>query len=56
MKGNANRAEARQSEGGFLAAAKFRFDTPQLAAGSFIDLKGFFGEPKNPFFFLLGSV
>ena len=38
MKGKANRAEARQSEGGFLATAEFRFDTPQLAAGSFIHL------------------
>jgi len=36
MKGKANRAEARESEGGFLATAQFRFDTPQLAAGSFI--------------------
>ena len=45
--GKANRAEARQSDpgcaggfaearGGFLATAKFHFDTPQLAAGSFI--------------------
>jgi hypothetical protein len=40
-----NRAEAHQSEGGLIplyhfnlviARAQFRFDTPQLAAGSFI--------------------
>jgi hypothetical protein len=45
MKGEVNRAEARQSEGGLIplyhrhggmATAQFRFDTPQLAAGSFI--------------------
>jgi hypothetical protein len=45
MKGKVNRAEAHQSEGGLnllnhfnvgMATAQFRFDTPQLAAGSFI--------------------
>jgi hypothetical protein len=45
MKGKVNRAEAHQSEGGLIplyhfnlvmATAQFRFDTPQLAAGSFI--------------------
>ncbi len=45
MKGEVNRAEAHQSEGGLIslyhsnfgmATAQFRFDTPQLAAGSFI--------------------
>ena len=45
MKSEVNRAEARQSEGGLIplyhfnvgmATAQFRFDTPQLAAGSFI--------------------
>jgi hypothetical protein len=45
MKGKVNRAEAYQSEGGLIplyhfnlvmATAQFRFDTPQLAAGSFI--------------------
>ena len=36
MNGGANRVEARQGEDG-LASAQFRFDTPQLAAGSFID-------------------
>jgi hypothetical protein len=35
MNGEVNRGEARQSEDG-LASAQFRFDTPQLAAGSFI--------------------
>jgi hypothetical protein len=35
MNGGANRGEALQSEDG-LAAAGFRFGTPQLAAGSFI--------------------
>jgi len=35
MNGGANRVEARQGEDG-LASAQFRFDTPQLAAGSFI--------------------
>jgi len=35
MNGGANRVEARQSEDG-LATAQFRFETPQLAAGSFI--------------------
>jgi len=44
MKGEANRAEAHQSEGRLIplyhfdvgmATAQFRFDTPQLAAGSF---------------------
>ncbi len=33
--GGPNRVEARQGEDG-LASAQFRFDTPQLAAGSFI--------------------
>jgi hypothetical protein len=46
MKGKVNRAEAHQSEGGLfplyhfnigIATAQFRFDTPPLAAGSFID-------------------
>ena len=37
MNGVANRAEALQSEGG-LASAQFRFDTPQVAAGSFIKM------------------
>ena len=48
MKGKVNRAEARKSEGGlgygatWRAIARksdggFRFDTPQLATGSFID-------------------
>jgi hypothetical protein len=46
MKGKVNRAEAHQSEGGLnllnhfnagMATAQFRFDTPQLAAGSFIN-------------------
>jgi hypothetical protein len=50
MKGEVNRAEAYQSEGGLIppyhchggvATAQFRFDTPQLAAGSFIKLSGF---------------
>jgi hypothetical protein len=45
MIGEVNRAEAHQSEGGLIpiyhsnvgmATAQFRFDTPQLAAGSFI--------------------
>jgi len=45
MTGEVNRAEAHQSEGGLIplyhsnvgmATAQFRFDTPQLAAGSFI--------------------
>jgi len=45
MKSEVNRAEARQSEGGLIplyhfnvgmATAQFRFDTPQLTAGSFI--------------------
>jgi hypothetical protein len=45
MKGKVNRAEAYQSEGGLIqpyhvkvgkATAQFHFDTPQLAAGSFI--------------------
>jgi hypothetical protein len=45
MKCKVNRAEAHQSEGGLnpiyhfnvgMATAQFRFDTPQLAAGSFI--------------------
>ena len=35
MNGGPNRVEARQGEDG-LASAQFRFDTPQLAAGSFI--------------------
>ncbi len=39
MNGGANRVEARQGEDG-LASAQFRFDTPQLAAGSFILLGG----------------
>ena len=34
--GGANRVEALQGEDG-LASAQFRFYTPQLAAGSFID-------------------
>ena len=47
MNGVVNRVEARQSEDGSilstcydfgLATAQFRFDTPQLAAGSFIPL------------------
>jgi hypothetical protein len=46
MKGEVNRAEAHQSEGGLIplyhfnvgmATAQFRFDIPQLAAGSFIE-------------------
>jgi hypothetical protein len=45
IKGKVNRAEAHQSEGGLIAlyhfnlvmaTAQFRFDPPQLAAGSFI--------------------
>ena len=45
MKGEVNRAEAHQSEGGLIplyhfnvriATAQFRFNTPQLAVGSFI--------------------
>jgi hypothetical protein len=45
MKGEVNRAEAHQSEGGLIrlyhfnvgmATAQFRFDTTQLAAESFI--------------------
>jgi len=45
MKCEVNRAEAHQSEGGLIslyhlnvgmATAQFRFDTPQLTAGSFI--------------------
>jgi hypothetical protein len=45
MKGEVNRAEAHQSEGGLIplyhfnvgiATAQFRFNTSQLAAGSFI--------------------
>jgi len=45
MNGKVNRAEAHQSEGGLnplyhfnvgMATAQFRFDTLQLAAGSFI--------------------
>ncbi len=45
MKGEVNHAEAHQSEGGLIplyhfnvvmATAQFRFDTSQLAAGSFI--------------------
>jgi hypothetical protein len=45
MKSEVNRAEAHQSEGGLIpsyhcnggvATAQFRFDTPPLAAGSFI--------------------
>jgi hypothetical protein len=45
MNGKVNRAEALQSEGGLIplyhfnigiATAQFRFDTPPLAAGSFI--------------------
>jgi hypothetical protein len=52
MKGKVNRAEANQSEGGLIplyhfslvmATAQLRFDTPQLAAGSFILL----GESNN---------
>jgi len=48
MKGKVNRAEARQSEGGLIplyhsnvgmATAQFRFDTPHLAAVSFIFLE-----------------
>jgi len=35
MNGGANRGEALESEAG-LASAQFRFDTPQLAAVSFI--------------------
>jgi len=35
MKGKVNRAVARRAKAG-LATAQFRFDTPQLAAGSFI--------------------
>jgi len=42
MLGGANRGEALQSEAG-LATAQFRFDTPQLAAGSFIG-----NDPSNP--------
>ncbi len=49
MKGKVNRAEARQSVGGLGYGAtcraeaiesegRFRFDTPQLAAGSFINI------------------
>jgi len=37
MKGKANRAEARQSEGAFLATAKFRFDTPQRTVAQAAD-------------------
>ena len=45
MKGKVNRDEAHQSEGGLnllnhfnvgMATEQFRFDTPQLTAGSFI--------------------
>jgi len=45
MKGEVNSAEAHQSKGGLIllyhfdvgmATAQFRFDTPQLTAGSFI--------------------
>jgi hypothetical protein len=45
MNGKVNRAEAHQSEGGLIplyyfnieiATAQFRFDTPPIAAGSFI--------------------
>jgi hypothetical protein len=36
MNGKVNRAIAYQSEGG-LASAELRFDTPQLATGSFIE-------------------
>jgi hypothetical protein len=52
MKGKVNRAEANQSEGGLIplyhfslvmATAQLLFDTPQLAAGSFILL----GESNN---------
>ena len=35
MNGVMNRTEALKSEGG-LASAQLRFDTPQIAAGSFI--------------------
>jgi hypothetical protein len=47
INGKVNRAEAHQSEGGLIslyhfnigiATAQFRFDTPPLAAGSFIPL------------------
>jgi hypothetical protein len=58
MNGVVNRVEARQSEDGSilstcydfgLATAQFRFDTPQLAAGSFIKTAYLKCYPKNAF-------
>jgi len=46
-------AEARQSEGG-LGYGEFRFDTPQLAAGSFIPA-ACCGELHSCFFVFYGS-
>jgi hypothetical protein len=67
MNGKVNRAEAHQSEGGLnllnhfnvgMATAQFRFDTPQLAAGSFISelLKKFLKRMKIKIYTAGGTI